>query len=83
MTHESHWRIEARKAIAQALKQTEGKPQDIVMTVIRDSYPFGERKRYPYKIWLDEVARMTGKKAKRKSAKNEMDLIANGQLVLL
>lgn len=29
---------------------------------LRDAYPAGERSHHPYKVWLDEIARQTGKK---------------------
>lgn len=29
---------------------------------LRDAYPAGPRAHHPYKIWLDEIARQTGRK---------------------
>lgn len=29
---------------------------------LRDAYPAGERAHWPYKVWLDEIARQTGRK---------------------
>ena len=30
---------------------------------LREAYPAGERKYHPYKVWLDEIARQTGRKS--------------------
>ena len=27
---------------------------------LRESYPFGERRHHPYKVWCDEVRRQVG-----------------------
>ncbi len=61
MKHESHWRIAARKAIQKAISDSAGKSEKEVRKAISDAYPFGERARYPYKIWLDEVKAQTKK----------------------
>ena len=40
---------------------------------LRKAYPAGERAHHPYKVWLDEIARQTGKKpplGTRKKAPN-------------
>lgn len=56
------WRECAAPIIAKVLAETDGKSQGERLKALRDAYPFGERKYHPYKIWLDEIARQTGKK---------------------
>jgi hypothetical protein len=31
-----------------------------IRRALRDAYPFGERARWPYKVWCDEVRRWLG-----------------------
>ena len=62
--NESHWRAHARKVIQAVMKKNAGKSEKEVRKAISDAYPFGERARYPYKIWLDEVQVQAGKKVK-------------------
>lgn len=56
---ESRWRLAARKAIQKAIAENADKSAKEISKAIRDAYPFGERARYPYKIWLDEVKAQT------------------------
>jgi hypothetical protein len=59
----NYWRNESRKAIDQALRKARvvdinGKllvNRKDLLRIIREAYPFGERKRHPYKMWLKEV----------------------------
>lgn len=49
------WRDLAKQRIAEVLAEypnAEGKELD---KLLRDAYPFGERRMHPYKIWLSEV----------------------------
>jgi hypothetical protein len=57
---ESQWRVAARKAIQKAIADSAGKDDKDIRRAIKEAYPFGERARYPYKIWLDEVKALTG-----------------------
>ena len=56
------WREVAAPIIAKVLAETEDQPAGERLKKLRNAYPFGERKYHPYKIWLDEIARQTGKK---------------------
>lgn len=47
---------------------------------LRDAYPAGERAHHPYKVWLDEIARQTGKKPNPVRSGNKP---APGQLKLM
>lgn len=51
----SRWRVGARQVIAQVLRETTGQDYGAVRAALRDAYPFGERRRYPYKVWCEEV----------------------------
>lgn len=57
--NESRWRAHARKVIQAVMKENAGKSAKEINQAIREAYPFGERARYPYKIWLDEVKAQT------------------------
>jgi len=48
------WRNLCRTAIADALRGTEALPEDEAVARIDAAFPFGERKYYPYKVWLEE-----------------------------
>ncbi|MCC5641083.1 hypothetical protein LC593_35740 [Nostoc sp. CHAB 5844] len=60
----SYWRDRAKKAIAQVLAGAIAQGWDMknlsetekrdLKTRIDASYPFGQRKWHPYKMWLDE-----------------------------
>lgn len=51
------WRDIARPIIYQVLKDTAGWEYKEIRRSLRDAYPFGERKYYPYKVWCDEINR--------------------------
>jgi hypothetical protein len=65
---QSHWRKQAAEVISEVLDQCSGWETDgseghkAMRARLREAYPFGEKKYYPYKIWLDEIARQTGRK---------------------
>jgi hypothetical protein len=59
------WRDIARPIIQQVLKDNLGKDEKEIKKALFDAYPFGERAMHPYKIWLDEIKRQTGKKIKK------------------
>lgn len=60
MKEKSHWRISAQKIIAEVVKRNHGNIK-MIRFELKDAYPFGERKYYPYKIWLQECQRAIGK----------------------
>lgn len=51
------WRNRARKVIADVLLSCGELTPDEKWKRLRDHYPFGERRRYPYKVWLSECHR--------------------------
>lgn len=56
------WRQVAAPIIARVLAETAGLEWAIVREALRQAYPFGERRYFPYKVWLDEIKRQRGKK---------------------
>lgn len=56
----SRWREHSRRVIQEIIKREGREDQDRLKKAISEAYPFGERKRHPYKIWLDEVKNQLG-----------------------
>lgn len=56
----SDWRSAAAPIIASVLKETAGQDEKAIKKALRDAYPFGERKYFPYKIWCNEIQRQRG-----------------------
>ena len=56
------WRDVAAPIIARVLEDTKDCTPEMRRFALRDAYPFGMRRYHPYKIWLDEIKRQTGKK---------------------
>ena len=52
------WRYRARRIIEDVIKKVGNNEQDL-KKALYDAYPFGQRKHYPYKIWLDEIKKQT------------------------
>ena len=48
---ESYYEKESYRALEMVLEQTKGKPFAEVKKAMKQSYPFGERKGRPYKVW--------------------------------
>lgn len=61
---QSYWRRKAAPLIARVLAETAGQNEDAIRKALRDAYPFGERKYHPHDIWLDEIKRQRGFKAR-------------------
>ena len=47
---------------------------------LREAFPAKPRKRYPYRVWLDEINVQLGVKARRDAKKTRESLIAAGQM---
>ena len=56
----SHWRTTSRQVIGKVIQDNPHADRDLLLKMISAAYPFGERRYWPYKIWLDEVHYMTG-----------------------
>jgi hypothetical protein len=74
------WRDRARPIIAEVLRMTAGKDENIIRAALFDAYPFGERKRYPYHIWLDEIQRQRKMKRTRPKTKDGRLLVLDTKL---
>ncbi len=61
------WRENCRPIIAKVLKETKGKDETEIKNALKESYPFGERRMWPYKVWLDEIKRQRGLKKSKSS----------------
>jgi hypothetical protein len=60
----SRWRRHAAPIIARVLAEHTGADLSVIRKALRVAYPFGLKRMYPYRIWLDEIARQTGRKRK-------------------
>ena len=69
--------------IYRVLQHTKGLSEKEIKKALRDAYPFGERKYWPYKVWLDEIRRQRGlkrspyfeKKSKPMAGPNQLPII--------
>ena len=73
------WRQKAAPIIAGVLTEHKDSDEKTLRKALRDAYPFGERKYFPYKVWLDEIKRQRGTKKpkpkkKLKQSKNDKQL---------
>lgn len=79
------WRERASEVILRTLAELpEDADTDTKVEAVRAAYPFGERKRRPYKIWCDEVQRLVYGRSKeqRKRERQRQKEIEAGQLSL-
>ena len=51
------WREIARPIVRKVLEEHKGESQEEIKRALRDAYPFGPRRYYPYQVWLDEIRR--------------------------
>lgn len=51
---DSHWRRDARAVIDRVVAENPGKTPEELIELVDAAYPFGERKMWPYKMWLLE-----------------------------
>lgn len=77
------WRDRARPIIADVIAEVGRDDMKNLRAALREAYPFGERKYYPYKIWLSEIKRqLRGDKIKGQnplpSCRGQMDLFDGG-----
>lgn len=68
---QSSWRDIARPIISKVIADVGMEDMKAVRAALRESYPFGERKMWPYKVWCDEVRLQLGLKKKREKRKDE------------
>ena len=56
------WREYSRPIIKDVIDKTGTDDQSKLKKALREAYPFGERKHWPYKVWLDEIKVQLGTK---------------------
>jgi len=57
-----YWREMARPIINTVINEVGFKDEKALRKALREAYPFGQRKNWPYKVWLDEISIQTGQK---------------------
>lgn len=55
---EQSWRTKALVVILAVVEQHRQKSATELLGTLRKAYPFGERKMYPYKAWLNEISNL-------------------------
>lgn len=55
------WRTHAAPIIAAVIRETGTSDLPKLRRALRDAYPYGERKYWPYKVWCAEVRRQLGR----------------------
>lgn len=58
----SIWRKTSRRIVREVIAQHGTDDEKVLRRALRGAYPFGERRNWPYKVWLDEIKWQTGKK---------------------
>lgn len=56
------WRDVASPIIAAVIDANPGKDRKELRKLLREAYPFVERRYFPYKVWCDEVRIQLGEK---------------------
>lgn len=56
----STWREKARATIREVMRANPDVGGNELRKLLRENYPFGERRMHPYKVWLDEVRKVCG-----------------------
>ena len=54
------WRDIAAPIIKEVIEREGRDDMKKLRKALRESYPFGERRHHPYKVWCDEVRRQVG-----------------------
>lgn len=79
----SHWRDSCRPIIAKVIEENKHLDEKAIRRALYNAYPFGERRMYPYKVWLSEIAvqlekRKTywhlGRKKKDETSKDQLTM---------
>jgi hypothetical protein len=51
------WRSSAGPKIARVIAEVGTEDMKALRKALREAYPYGERKYWPYKVWCDEIRR--------------------------
>lgn len=65
-----YWRDKAAPIIACVIREHGRGDMKTLRRALREAYPFGERRAWPYKVWLAEVKRQLGHPLRRPAATN-------------
>lgn len=65
------WRDSAKAHIQTVLKANPSVNGEALRKVLRESYPFGPREHFPYKVWCQEVSLVMGDTAKKAAKKQD------------
>jgi hypothetical protein len=81
-----YWRGIAAPIIAETIKANKGKTRKEIKAALREAYPFGERRMWPYKVWLSEIRNQLDGKPSYKQVNQKQvsyaELVNSGQLEL-
>lgn len=69
-----YWRSRARPIVAQVIEEVGAEDMVLLRKKLSMAYPFGQKKYYPYDVWLDEIKTQLGIK-KPKKPKNPDQLL--------
>lgn len=58
------WRDKCAPLIARVIHEHQGEDEGAIRAALREAYPFGERRMWPYKVWCSEVNYQLGKRRK-------------------
>ena len=56
------WRDMCRPIIAKVISEVGKEDKKALRVALREAYPFGDRRYWPYKVWLDEIKVQLGKR---------------------
>lgn len=67
------WEAESMQIIRNVLKDNEHSTESELKRALKDAYPFGERKHWPYKIWCGCVKRaLAGRRLSETKPENSL-----------
>lgn len=68
------WRDQARAIVGAVIQEVGVRDPVALRKALYCAYPFGERKDYPYKAWLEVIKEQIGGMRPRKADPRQMDL---------
>lgn len=68
------WRQRAKPVIMEVIRKVGLSDEKRLRKALKEAYPFGERRNFPYKVWLDEIKVQTGKKKSRRINQRQLQL---------
>jgi len=71
------WRDSARPRIAKVIEEVGIEDIKALRKALREAYPYGERKHWPYKVWCDEIRIQLGLKRPKKPADGTLPLFGD------